>query len=368
MAPPLMALLQAASEGRRDLRLAAFDEAQVCWAVERGLGPLLLYSTACDAAATRAPSWPLLRATHLTAQILGGEQLEAMAEIIDACVGHTPLLTLLKGISICDQYYPQPQLRPMRDLDFLVEEAYRPAVESILFKLGYRQQSQRPPEVFERHHHSMPFYHPQRGVWVEVHRGLVSGHRGMAADNVFSLEHVTQQRRLSEFRGRQVYRLSDEFQIIYISAHWGSSATIVDGMIAMLDTLYLLGNAQERLRWDLILHWLSGSTSALYLYSMLTYLQSYHLIDIAPEIPQTLLADQNPVMRFNLKILQRIVDYYVVAGKNFDPYCTSDDFNDIWRMLLAPGSPLHNLTLMLRHFLRLRTRLSSLKSRWEKGR
>jgi hypothetical protein len=139
-------------------------------------------------------------------------------------------------------------------------------------------------------------------------------------------------------------------------------------MIAMLDTLYLLGNAQERLRWDLIRHWLSGSTSALYLYSMLTYLQSYQLIEIAPDIPQTLLADHNPVMRFNLKILQRIVDYYVVAGKNFDPYCTSDDFQDIWRILLAPGSPLHNLTLMLRHCLRLRTRLSSLKSRWEKGR
>ena len=35
MAPPIIGLLQAASEGRRDWRLSAFDEAQVCWAVER---------------------------------------------------------------------------------------------------------------------------------------------------------------------------------------------------------------------------------------------------------------------------------------------------------------------------------------------
>jgi Uncharacterised nucleotidyltransferase len=364
MAPTMIGLLQAAAEGHRDLRLSAFDEAQVCWAVERGLGPLLFYSTTGDAAAARAPSWPLLQATHLTAQILGGEQLDAMVEIIDACVGHTPLLTLLKGISICDQHYPQPYLRPMRDIDFLVEEVDRPVVESILFKLGYRQQSHFPPHAFERLHHSMPFYHPQRGVWVEVHRGLVSSRRRVAADMVFSLEHVKDQRRLSEFRGRQVYRLSHEFQMVYISAHWGSGATIVDGMIAMLDTIYLLRNAQEHLRWDLILHWLRGSTAALSLYVVLAYLQKYQLIDISPEIPTRLLADHSRGMGFNMKILQLIMDYYVVGGKDGGRYSTSEDLNHVGRILLSSGSPLQNLILVMRHFLRLRTRLNSLKRVW----
>jgi Uncharacterised nucleotidyltransferase len=364
----MIGLLQAAAEGRRDLCLSTFDKAQVCWAVERGLGPLLLYTTTFDPAAARAPCWPPLQATHLTAQILGGEQLDAIAEIIDACVGHTPLLTLLKGISICDQHYPQPHLRPMRDIDFLVEEVHRPMVESILFKLGYRQQSNNPPEVFERLHHSMPFYHPQRGVWVEVHRRLFSGHRDVATDKVFNLEHVKRQLQLSEFRGRQVYRLSNEFQIVYISAHWGSGLTIIDGMIAMLDIIYLLRNAQEHLRWDLILCWLRGSTVALYLSLILTYLQQYHLIDIAPEIPKTLRADQTRVMRSYIKILHVIMDYYVVAGKDFGPYCTAEDFNHVWRTLLSSGSPLQNLILVMRHFLRLRTRLYSLKRMVERGR
>jgi hypothetical protein len=68
---------------------------------------------------------------------------------------------------------------------------------------------------------------------------LASGTRGAAADKVFSLEHVKRQLQLSEFQGRKVYRLSNEFQIVYISAHWCWGLTIVDGLIAMLDIIYL---------------------------------------------------------------------------------------------------------------------------------
>jgi Uncharacterised nucleotidyltransferase len=361
MLPPIMALLQAASAGRRDLRLSAFDEAQVCWAVERGLDPLLHYSTTFDAAAAIAPSWPLLRATHLTARALSGEQLDAMTEIIDACAGHTLPLTLLKGISICDQYYPQPYLRPMRDIDFLVDEVDRPVVESILFKLGYRQQSQKSPQFFERHHHSMPFYHPQRGVWIEVHRRLFSGHQNVATDQVLSLDHVKQQLRPSEFQGRTVYRLSKELQIVYISAHWCSGHTIVDGLIAMLDTLYLLRNPKEELRWELILHWLHGSTASRYLYLVLAYLQKYQTVDLPLEILKNLLSSQRYVETLNLRILQTIIDRYLGEGKDFGPHCNLEDFNYVWRTLLSPGSPINNLILVMRHFLRLRTRLYSLK-------
>jgi hypothetical protein len=358
----MIALLQAASEGRRDLPLSALNEAQVCWAIERGLGPLLLYSTTLATDAASAPPWPLLQATHLTAQMLSGEQLDAMAEIIDACVGHTPLLTLLKGISICDQYYPQPHLRPMRDIDFLVDEVDRPLVESILFKLGYRQQSEIRPEFYERHHHSMPFYHSQRGVWVEVHRRLFPVHCSVAADQVFSLQHVKQQLQPSEFQRRTVNRLSNELQIVYISAHWCSGLTILDGLIAMLDIIYLLRNTTEHLRWELILQWLHGSTASLYLYFMLAYLQKYQLIDLSLEIPKKLLSAPNHVIGLNIKILQIIIDRYLVAGEDDGRQNTLEDIDCVWRRLLSPGSPMQNLVSVIRHFLRLRTRLYSLKS------
>jgi hypothetical protein len=37
---PLLSLLQAASQGRRDLMLTAFSEEHIHWAVETGLGAL----------------------------------------------------------------------------------------------------------------------------------------------------------------------------------------------------------------------------------------------------------------------------------------------------------------------------------------
>jgi hypothetical protein len=62
-----------------------------------------------------------------------------------------------------------------------------------------------------------------------------------------------------------------------------------------------------------------------------------------------------------MKILHIIMNYYVVEGKDFGPYCTAEDFNHVWRTLLSSGSPLQNFILVMRHFLRLRTRLYHLE-------
>jgi len=48
MISQLIPLLQAASQGREDLKLAAFHKAQIRWAVETGLGPLLFQTTKAD--------------------------------------------------------------------------------------------------------------------------------------------------------------------------------------------------------------------------------------------------------------------------------------------------------------------------------
>jgi hypothetical protein len=49
------------------------------------------------------------------------------------------------------------------------------------------------------------------------------------------------------------------------------------------------------------------------------------------------------VAGLNLKILQIIIDRYVVEGKDFGPYCTSEDLKHVWVTPLSPGSPIHNL-------------------------
>src|SRR5215510_12185937 len=109
----LKRLLQAAAEDRTDLILRDFLPAQIRWAVDSGLGPLLRRATAGDPQARKSPLWPLIESADLTARVMASDRLDAVHEIIRACDGRMEPLTLLKGISMCEQFYPEPHLRPM---------------------------------------------------------------------------------------------------------------------------------------------------------------------------------------------------------------------------------------------------------------
>ncbi len=343
---PLHALLWFAARGREDLSLAAFAEHHVRWAIETGLGPLLFRTTRAHPQTPTSPFYPLLRGAYLSGQVLATELLEAMEEILDTCAGCISQIVLLKGISLCEQYYPEPYLRPMRDLDFLVEEAELPRVEALLATLGYRQHSSQPAEWYAAHHHSMPFYHPRRGIWVEVHRGLVPQRERRRSGRVFSLDTIRAQLRPSVFRGRAVTRLSDELQIPYIASHWARDFKTVGGMIALLDIIYLLENTKDTLHWEPILDWLHDSTAATHLYLLLSYLDRHQLVDIAPEVLCALSARARSLGPANCKILHALIDRYLVRGTPFRGVCSLRNLDILWRTLLLPGAPARNLLLV----------------------
>jgi len=343
--PHLISLLRAASQRQGNLTLGIFDEAQIRWIIETGLGPLLFYTMKAGIGELSSQLRPLLQGADLTARMLTAEHLDAMCEIVDACEGRVPPLTLLKGISICRQYYPQPHLRTMRDIDFLVENAALPSVETILLALGYRQQSQIPHAFWQKHHHSMPFFHSQRGIWVEVHRGLVSAKSGLGGDNVFSPENVKTQLRPSEFQGRKVTRLSDELQVVYIASHWARDFKFIGGMVAFLDMIYLWNNKSGKLDWDQILKWSSGSVASTYLYLFLSYLDKYRLIDISPKILNELFLRQRSFGKVNLRIAHSLIDRYLVEGRNCGKRFALRNCALLWEALLYARPPLLNLAL-----------------------
>jgi hypothetical protein len=285
----------------------------------------------------------MLKGADLTARMLCDERVDALGEILDACIGNTPPITLLKGISIADQYYPLPHLRPMSDLDLLVEEAAIPIVEAILAKLGYRQQSHIPWEFYDTHHHRMPFVHPRRCVWVEVHRGLFPPHTQLGMARVFGLEHLTRQLRPSTFRGRPVTRLSDALQIAYTAAHWASAFKGVGGVVAMADLLYLLRHTPEVIDWEAVFDWLEASVAAAHLYLLLTYLARYQLIDVPPERLRELSARQRSLNPVNLALMHQLIDRYIVAGPPTGRVCSDFHLDILWQTLLLPASPVANL-------------------------
>jgi Uncharacterised nucleotidyltransferase len=340
-APALYDLLAAARHDRRDLVLSAFRPEQIRWAVTAGLGPWLHRCTRREPAAPESPLSSLVLGADLTARILVAEQLDALEEITDVCARDLPPLTLLKGISLCQQIYPEPHLRTMGDLDILVADDALPAVQSRLVELGYRPTSDYSPEFYAGHHHAIPLFHPRRRVWVEIHRGLLPRSSPVGADIVFSPATVQAERRESRFRGRRVDHLSGELQLVYLASHWAFGLRLERGLIGMLDVIRLLEHAP--LRWERILAWLDGSFAATYVCLLLTYLVRRRLIDVDPAVLDTLFRHQRSFGRANLQALHAVLDRHVVEGRPFDRLVSERSFGVVWRTLLTPGRPSRNL-------------------------
>lgn len=338
-------LLDAAAKDRTDLVLADFSAEQVRWAVRAGLGPWLRRCTARDAAAPASPLWPLVHGADLTGRVIAAEQLDATAEILDACDGHAAPLTLLKGISVAEQYYPEPHLRVMGDIDLLVDVDALPDVRARLLGLGYRDESTYPPEFYLGHHHLQPLFHPRRRVWVELHWTLFPPTGRMGSERAFTLESVLAERRASTFRGRPVYRLGDELQLVYLAAHWAYGLNLERAMVGMLDVARLLTSGTP-LHWERILEWIPASRTSSHVCLMLTYLARRGLVDLDPELLRQVIRRQRSFGRTTLQAIHAVIDRYVVGGCEFGPLMSERNVGILWDALLSPGPPARNVLTM----------------------
>jgi hypothetical protein len=310
--PELISLLEAISSARRDLSLKAFDARSVAWAIQSGLGPLLYRAARQNADNPNSAYWFDVKSSDLTARIIMGTHLDAMEEILTACRGELPPLTLLKGISIAEEFYPEPHLRLMRDVDFLVQKESLPKVKAILDRLGYRQQSDPSAPPYDNHHHAAPFLHEAKDVWVEVHHGLFAPRRRASGAKIFQPETVLAQSLPSQFRGIEVRRLSPELQLVYVATHWAQDLPTIGGMVALVDAIYLL---QQRLSWEWILNSVRSSIAASYLYLLLSYMDHHGLVEMPPGVVHELFLQQSSFGEPGLAVAHAIIDHYCVTGK-----------------------------------------------------
>src|ERR1041385_5954192 len=95
----LLTLLRAIVENRK-FSVAAFTTQHVQWAIETGVGPFLFYFLKSQPEEIIPSSLrTLLQSADLTAQVLTGELLTAVEEIVDCCAASIGEgnVTLLKG-------------------------------------------------------------------------------------------------------------------------------------------------------------------------------------------------------------------------------------------------------------------------------
>ena len=339
--PALLSLVAALAERRGDLALASFTEREIDWAVTTGLGPILHYVTRDDPAHERSPSWKTVLGADLTARVINAGQHDAMLEILEHCRDVAPI-TLLKGISLADRLYPEPHLRTLRDLDFLIPREDYPGVERTLLGLGYRQPGSNRRRFYEEeHHHGPPFQHPETGNWVEVHWSLVPAAWRYATEPAYQGETIRAETVGLDYLGRKTRRLSDELQLLYLASHWrtwGTEQRILGGMTALFDATLLLTRSAD-LDWTKIGRWLEGPNSAIDLTFLLSYLRDRGLPAPLPKALEALLGRDARDGLPHVGLLHRLIDRHVVAGRELGWPVTEGAWSRLWRELLRPGPP-----------------------------
>ncbi|MEP6942065.1 MAG: nucleotidyltransferase family protein [Betaproteobacteria bacterium] len=318
---------------------------------DAGLAPLLQCAVS-EGALTVPVEWSeLLLAESLTAQVRHGALIDAAKDVVDVCDRLGVPVTLLKGISISDQFYPAPYLRPMGDVDVLVAAAERSRVEAALIALGYRQHAN--PDQHPAAHHGAPLFDPRRRVLIEVHSALFPGDDALLQNTLFSLTNVSMHSIASMFHGRSVRRLDGELQLAYLASSWlrnlsrnGFHATLVP---PLFDAVYMLRAGGTSLRWDTAFEWLDNELARCALYLMLRYVDRLELDDSARPILPRLLASQKRVGPVELRIIDSMMDSYLVGGAAFTRLFNPWHSTIVLNALLEPRPSVVKLGLIARN-------------------
>jgi len=318
-------------------------DAQIQYVLDGGLGPLLFHATP-ETHGSVPPGWrDALHASDLTARVRHGNLCDAMLEILDACnVAGVPV-TLLKGISIADQHYPQGHFRPMGDIDILIQEQHCGWLEDALRRRRFEPMPGF--EILAGDPHRPPLEDPKRGVWIEIHTALFPDDDRLRSDSLFSVPQIAAQQVASTFHGRPVYRLSRELQLAYIASYWirdlSQNPFHPSLVIPLIDAIVLLNASAHGLDADLIAKILDNEMATASLYIMLSYISSRGLHPALAPILQRLATRQRIVGAPELRIISSMIDTNLVDGIPFlgqfgnrHPMIVLS----IFRSLLEPGS------------------------------
>ena len=140
-------------------------------AEREGMAPLLrkhLLESGADIPASVRRSLNILYRRH---QKQARVRLHVLEDLLALFQHHQTTPILLKGSALCLSLYPDPALRPMRDMDILFSKEQVDEAQAMLREAGF-EQAQGP--IPQDHHHLPSLHKTVDGVRVcfELHRGL----------------------------------------------------------------------------------------------------------------------------------------------------------------------------------------------------
>ncbi len=114
----------------------------------------------------------------------------------------------------------------------------------------------------------------------------------------------------------------------------------------MLDLIYLLKRTRGEVDWGRIFDWLQDSLTATYFLVMLTWLDKFDLISVDRPMLNKLSAAQPAIGGLNLEIAHKLIDDYIIEGRQYGRVLTSHNLGTVWETLFSPGPASRNLLLL----------------------
>jgi hypothetical protein len=332
-------------DGKDDFRLGALEAVALEHALAVGLGAWAAYVSRCAPDDDLPPDlMAKVRGAALAARILSDTMLEALEDVLAAAnaAGCVPLL--LKGAANASRYYPRPELRTMGDLDLLVPQVQRGIVEDELRRLGYVQRSELAESFYAGHQHSMPFWHPSRQVWVEVHTRLTHSRHVLARADVFDADTVLSRGLATDFRGRLALVMPPELGLAYLCARWIEAFDAERGIWPLLDAALLSRGEANFLNWGVVIEMAAREPLlATAMNLALGYLSRVGLIALPVVVLADLSRHDRVTNRATRAILWGMVDAHIIAGQSPGRFATAFNLSLAWSTLLAPRPALRNL-------------------------
>jgi hypothetical protein len=337
--PGVLPVLQAFVNWNRRFDIASLDDAAFERTLSGGAGAILSYVTAETRDSEPSTRRNEVESADLTMRLMTAVTLETVEEVIATSrqAGIEPML--LKGCSSALRYYPEPHLRTMADVDLLVPERQHAALESQMLARGFERRSTNSPAFYDRHHHAMPFWHPARNVWIEIHTRPYPPISPLANAPEFSYEAVAIGPASVAVGAQTVRVMNHERQLVYTATRWAEMIKAESGIFPLLDAALLLRSCDGQLDWDEVCRLAEEPWAAGALVLMLAYLDRTHLA----RVPAAVLSRLGRRDRFSnavvRNLLHRIVTRYVIEGRQPGPLLTPGNRRLVWSTLAAAKSP-----------------------------
>jgi hypothetical protein len=304
-------------DARAHWQLADVDEREFEWVLRGGLGALLHYATREQSGVVPVSWRERLLSEALTARVRHAERIDAACEVIELCRREGVPVTLLKGISTSEQFYPAGYLRPMADVDVLVPANECRRVEAMLRDAGYRGAGNYQEESGQNH--GAPLCHPTFGIWIEIHRSLFHRPNELSTPAMSDTANIIGNSQPITFHGVAARRFASELQLIYIASSWMQDLmrfSIQPSFLSSIfDAIFLMEREHAMFNWSKLLALTGNDVPTAALHVLASYLDCRSFIQLPSTVHAALAVRQKLVGAGQLRVIHAVLDRHLIGGR-----------------------------------------------------